>query len=419
MVSKCLERIKYKPMATIVLLFMTVIFLIAYPYKAYVWGAFIMHMSGAAMIGGLADWYGVTALFSKPLGISYKTAILPRSKDRLILLARRMLSEEILRVSYMYKIIKKERLMKRILQYVVSSEGQAQGRVILHSLADHVLSHMELGPIRREVTRLLATSVTDWRITPLVIQFGRCALEKKTATIFWYYFNRTCQQVIVSDRVYPYLYAIVSAILKRYSEGYLMRELGLAFGGDSLSPAYLVRLFQRKAVELLDRHDSLDSPLGQYIWGRSIYFFNKLETNEEWQQFLEDHKDKFFRYIIDHWQGQFFDGNRIEWQRVIDMGLDSISHMASSMADDESKKEPFERFLLMRLVSVLQWVRPIIDRIVEEELRSYTPQEMTDMVRSRLYYDLQMIRINGSFVGAVLGGMFFVVAQLIREVVIR
>lgn len=107
MVSKCLERIKYKPMATIVLLFMTVIFLIAYPYKAYVWGAFIMHMSGAAMIGGLADWYGVTALFSKPLGISYKTAILPRSKDRLILLARRMLSEEILRVSYMYKIIKK------------------------------------------------------------------------------------------------------------------------------------------------------------------------------------------------------------------------------------------------------------------------------------------------------------------------
>lgn len=96
---------KTKPMATLLLAVMTIIFLISYPQRHDVWWAFVMHISGAGMIGGLADWYAVTALFSKPLGIGYKTAILPRSKDRLVQMGRTMLSEELLRVPQMYYAI--------------------------------------------------------------------------------------------------------------------------------------------------------------------------------------------------------------------------------------------------------------------------------------------------------------------------
>ena len=44
---------------------------------------------------------------------------------------------------------------------------------------------------------------------------------------------------------------------------------------------------------------------------------------------------------------------------------------------------------------------------------------MTDIVRSRMYYDLQIIRINGSLVGAVLGGLFFGAAQLVKVVFLQ
>ena len=37
----------------------------------------------AATIGGLADWFAVTALFHKPLGISYRTEILKRNRKRI------------------------------------------------------------------------------------------------------------------------------------------------------------------------------------------------------------------------------------------------------------------------------------------------------------------------------------------------
>ena len=38
----------------------------------------------AATIGGLADWFAVTALFHKPLGISYRTDVLRRNRQRLM-----------------------------------------------------------------------------------------------------------------------------------------------------------------------------------------------------------------------------------------------------------------------------------------------------------------------------------------------
>ena len=60
---------KTKPVATTLLVVMAIIFLISYPQRQDMFWAFIMHVSGAAMIGGLADWYAVTALFTKPLGI--------------------------------------------------------------------------------------------------------------------------------------------------------------------------------------------------------------------------------------------------------------------------------------------------------------------------------------------------------------
>ena len=72
---------KTKPVATTLLVVMAIIFLIAYPQRQDTFWAFIMHVSGAAMIGGLADWYAVTALFTKPLGIPFKTAILPKYSE--------------------------------------------------------------------------------------------------------------------------------------------------------------------------------------------------------------------------------------------------------------------------------------------------------------------------------------------------
>lgn len=409
--------IKTKPMATLLLVVMSIIFLISYPQRDDAFWAFVMHISGAGMIGGLADWYAVTALFTKPLGIPFKTAILPRSKERLIKIGRTMLSEELLRVPQMYYAIKKERVMVRIIEYSLSHNGERQMRNLLHGVVIQVLSHMDIEPMRKEINKAVYCGVSNWKATPLVILFGRCMLERNTATVFWLYFNRTCQRVISSNQVYPYLYRVMLDIMKRYTKHSFFRELAIAFGGDGLSAERLVEMVQKKSVTFLQENESLDSPLGRYVWGQAIKFFNNLETNQEWQNFIEEHKNQWIHMVLDEWEGKLIDGDMVDWTRIMDMVLHRLHVFGTDVLLNPDKQAPFERFFLLRSISWLQKLNPLIDSVVGAELSRYSPDEMTRIVRGKLYYDLQMVRINGSLVGAVLGGLFHGITVFIKGVI--
>ncbi|HEV2044108.1 MAG TPA: DUF445 family protein, partial [Sphingomicrobium sp.] len=71
--------------ATGLLVAMAVTFLIARGYEpSYPWLAWVKAFAEAGMVGGLADWFAVTALFRHPLGLPIPhTAIIPRNKDRI------------------------------------------------------------------------------------------------------------------------------------------------------------------------------------------------------------------------------------------------------------------------------------------------------------------------------------------------
>ena len=92
--------------------------------------------------------------------------------------------------------------------------------------------------------------------------------------------------------------------------------------------------------------------------------------------------------------------------------------MRRYILDNPEKQAPFERFFLLRSIPLLQKLNPLIDKVVGSELSRYAADEMTKIVRGKMYYDLQMVRINGSLVGAVLGGLFYGATLLIKGVML-
>jgi uncharacterized membrane-anchored protein YjiN (DUF445 family) len=76
---------RMKRIATGLLAFVTLVFIVTRVLEArYPWLAPIRAMSEAAMVGALADWFAVTALFRHPMGIPIPhTAIVPNRKDRI------------------------------------------------------------------------------------------------------------------------------------------------------------------------------------------------------------------------------------------------------------------------------------------------------------------------------------------------
>src|SRR4029078_2393962 len=74
-----------KAVATGLLVVMAGVFAFARAFEhQYLWLSYVKSFAEAAMVGGLADWFAVTALFRHPLGLPIPhTAIIPRNKDRI------------------------------------------------------------------------------------------------------------------------------------------------------------------------------------------------------------------------------------------------------------------------------------------------------------------------------------------------
>src|SRR3954452_19023077 len=74
-----------KVVATGLLVVMAAVFAITRAFEpAYPSLGYVKAFAEAAMVGGLADWFAVTALFRRPLGLPIPhTAIIPRNKDRI------------------------------------------------------------------------------------------------------------------------------------------------------------------------------------------------------------------------------------------------------------------------------------------------------------------------------------------------
>lgn len=399
------------PIATTLLLVMMVIFLIVYPFRANPWFAFLTHVSGPAMIGGLADWYAVTALFSKPLGISYKTALIPRSKARLVETARYMMVEELLRVSHMYHVIKREQLLYKILSYFLSLEGRNQIKHFLAEVGGQLANQFDATPIKKEVTDAIKKGIEHWKVAPLLVRFGHIIMKQDTASILWLYVNRMMQGVLSSAAIQPYLVGIVRAMMNRYAENSFWRELALAFGSDTFSAEQVADLIQRKGTQFLASQESLHSPMGQYVYHKVLWLLAELDRNTQWQDTVEQLKNRWFTEII---EDVHIGAEQLTWQGMVNRVQEEAEQYALRLLKDKVRMAGLERLLLYQCVPLLRKLRPFVDQSVVRELNAYEPRQLADVIKGKLYHDLQMIRINGSLVGAVLGGLFYVASYLIR-----
>ena len=97
------ELVKMKRLATGLLVLMTCIYILTRIFHGeFIWLGFIEATAEAAMVGALADWFAVTALFRYPLGLKIPhTAIIPSRKDNIAkqfgdFVQQNFLSEEVI-----------------------------------------------------------------------------------------------------------------------------------------------------------------------------------------------------------------------------------------------------------------------------------------------------------------------------------
>src|SRR5258705_13633412 len=125
---------RQRRLALLVLLAAVALAVAAYPLRARWWGGLVLAIAEAGIVGGLADWFAVTALFRHPLGLPIPhTAIIPANWELMAQRVGTMVGDRVLTKEYVTQEIARfdiADLLARGAERMRPADLEAVGRAI-------------------------------------------------------------------------------------------------------------------------------------------------------------------------------------------------------------------------------------------------------------------------------------------------
>jgi uncharacterized membrane-anchored protein YjiN (DUF445 family) len=372
------------------------------------WVGYLRAAAEAGMVGALADWFAVTALFRHPLGIPIPhTAIIPTRKDQLgtslgDFVGTNFLSEQVVRDR-----LRRVGVSRRLGGWLadpanaerVTAELSTVVRGVMTVLRDEdVQAVMEQAMVRRIVAmpwgpplgKLLSGVFTDRTHHKLVDLLCDRAYE-------WVKENHGTVLRVVSDRAPTWSPKFVDAMVadKVY--------------GEVLTFAWMVKT-------------DVNHPMRQAIDTFLLEFAKDLQTDPATMERAELVKHT----VLEHPEVQNIIG--ATWTTAKRMLLDAAEDPSSELrtrvrnglislgtrlAEDEILREKVDGWVEGAAAYIVLNYRDEITTLITETIERWDAEETSRKVELQVGRDLQFIRINGTVVGALAGLVIYAVAQLI------
>jgi Predicted membrane protein len=407
------QQKKRTHIADYILIIAALCVLFSFPFEDFFWGGLLSHLSAAALIGGLADWYAVTALFHKPLGISFKTELIPKSKERIAETARHMIESEILTVSNMYSVLKNHPVLEASLTYLQSKEGFHSAERVLGQILNTFLYTVDLRSIVEAFSRYGEGAIERIHIAPMMGKAMKTGLAGESGAAFLDFSILSLEKMVKSKTMHSYIADIYTESLRQYERRNFVYALVVkaALASDVFRPVNVAAGIQRKILEALERAkepDTLERERAiQFIWAQA----DRLEHNEIWQERVEAYKIRFYKHIISRpdmkeaWQRYVLDEER--QSRVCYSAASYAIEKLEAWRTSPDQVDQLNRYILAIAAKELKRLQEWFGTTAEQEILRYDSYELAKQLESNVWYDLQMIRINGSLVGGALGTAIF------------
>lgn len=402
-----LRRMKHA--ATGLLVVMAVVFLIAHiNIDKWAWLAYLRAFSEAAMVGALADWFAVTALFRHPLGIPIPhTAIIPRQKDRLGETLARFMRENFLTPSALRPRLDNTDFAGAIGVWLAVPRNAEKVAEDLAGVLRWLLGNLDSGSLSEMVRRNLQRTLGKVTVTPVLgrvldllvsadhhqqlmdaaIAAARQALEEnrfairlkiKTQSPWWV-------PKFVDEEIYDKIVTEIEGLLERM--------------GSDENHAARVR-FNESARELIE---SLKTDPELIERGEQLK--NELLNHPAVQEYLTN----VWSQVADYLQAQAEDPDSSMLQRL----SRTIAGLGRTLRDDERLAGEINRWIRDATLYLVGQYRAEISSVISETVKAWDPAATSRRVELNVGRDLQFIRINGTLVGGFAGLAIYTLARFI------
>lgn len=371
---------------------------------------FLRAFAEAAMVGGLADWFAVTALFRHPMGLPIPhTAIVPRNKNRIgDTLARFLLTNFLL-----------PRLIARKMQAVdvagavgkfLSEPGEGGGRLRLGAsriIADGLgaLDQQRLGGM---VKSAIADRLRELDVAPLLGQALQAALAEGRhqplldAMVKWGSKTLELNEHLIHQMVHDNSNAIV-------------RFTGLDESISNRIVAGLSKLLSEMAVD--ETH-----PLRIRVEEGLAKMALDLQHDPEVKAKVAKVRDELLENkAVKRWLDGLWEQGRtalLKAARNPDTMLagrigELVTQFGAMLGEDAGIKRTLNRYARRAVVGMVDSYGETALKLVSDTIRGWDAKTITDRLENAVGDDLQYIRINGTLVGGLVGVLIHTVDVLI------
>jgi uncharacterized membrane-anchored protein YjiN (DUF445 family) len=409
-------------LALAVLLAAAVVAIVIFPFRATWWGGWILAIAEAGIVGGLADWFAVTALFRRPLGLPIPhTGLIPANWE---LMARRvgtMVGDRVLTREYVAREIDRldvAALLARGALRVGRDEIESLTRTSARWLVDELPSLSGTDT----VARLLAV-IRGWPLAPALARAVELAREQgwdqrivtALAAALSAALDRPMFRTAVTDVVddliarywarvglYPRLLLSFADLVGVIDRERIVSALHAGLREVAHDPSHPLRRQIEEALADLPRRLREDSALAARVEAlKAELLEGELVTRltEEWVTGLQ-------RALRE-------DVARPE-SHVVAWIVDRLEEGRQLIAKDGELRASLEHWVKARAVELVDRHHGRMATFIENGVRALGPEGAVGLIEEHAGDDLQFIRVNGTVVGGLAGGVIYGVHLLLR-----
>ncbi|WP_291056762.1 DUF445 domain-containing protein [Herbiconiux sp.] len=397
---------RMKMLATSLLVLSAIVFAVAFALQdRYPWLGYVRAAAEGAMVGALADWFAVTALFRHPLGLRIPhTAIIPNRKDEIGVslgefVEQNFLSDEVVR-SKLATFSVADRLGEWLSDPANAERASAEGAVV----AQGVLRFFSDSDVESLIERLAREYLFDREWAPTL---GRVGSELVAADQ-----QRAIVDALV-DAAESWLIEhpdalgqVVSTRMPRWVPGFV--------GGLADERAH------REVVGLLHAvRDDPEHPLRVAIDGYLTDLTDRLQNDPAMADRVEEIKAEFLASPrLRSFAGQLWEAVKTTLaESLADPSSELRTAAASALVDvgvrlsnDPALSAKIDAWIADAAGYAVQKYRHDLASVISDTVQRWDARETTQKIELQVGRDLQFIRINGTVVGAIAGVGIYAIA---------
>lgn len=381
------------------------------PFQGTVAGEIIQGGFEAGLVGGLADWFAVTALFRHPMGIPIPhTALLPKNRKRVTKGLINTLENEWLTKESITNKVKEMQLAQMVLQIAereMQSDAVKKGIVTIAEKAIVSIDTEKLAVIiEKELKTYLHTINTSNILQVLVDQLVVQEYDEKTLD---YILVKVKDWTAQDEARYQLGSLGMKAMENIKVDGFL--QFTLKSFMNIVDEDKIGGILQKFIISNINSLQDADNSTRQLILAKIRQEIINVKENEALLQELENWKEKW----IANWDGTdkikemlgqvqqravtFVNNEEFADKYVIPF----LQTQMNKIKEDEQTVQKIEEWLQKQVVKLVENNHSKIGKLVQENLDKLDDKTLIEMIENNVGKDLQWIRVNGAVCGFMIG----------------